>query len=64
MGLAMSFPQLILILVIVVAIIYPYTRIFGKAGFSPWLGLLICVPLVNIIMIWYLALAEWPAQRR
>jgi len=32
-------------------------------GYSPWLGLLILVPLVNLFFIYYLAFSEWPAQK-
>ena len=39
----------------------PYWRIFRKAGFEPLLSLLLFVPLVNLVMLYYLAFAEWPA---
>ena len=57
----MSVPQLLAIVLVVAVIIWPYWRIFGKAGFAPWLGLLMVVPLVNIIMTFFLAFAPWPA---
>lgn len=44
--------------------IIPYWKIFGKAGFSGALSLLMFVPLANIIILYYLAFAEWPALRR
>ena len=40
-----------------------YCKIFSKAGYSWALGLLILVPLVNIIVPFYLAFADWPAQK-
>lgn len=64
MSLAVSFSQLVVVAVILVVIVWPWTRIFGKAGYSPLLGLLIIVPLVNLGLIWYLALAEWPATKK
>ena len=39
-------------------------RIFGKAGYHWALGLLILVPIVNIIIPFYLAFADWPVQRQ
>jgi hypothetical protein len=51
-------------LVMCVAIIWAFCNIFGKAGFSKWMGLLMIVPLVNFIMILYLGFAEWPVHRR
>jgi hypothetical protein len=36
-------------------------RICRRAGFSQWLGLLIVVPLANILLLWFVAFSEWPA---
>ncbi len=64
----LGIPELILILVVacvvIVLLVVPYWRIFGKAGFSPALSLLMLVPLVNIVMLYYLAFAEWPIQKK
>ncbi len=59
--------EIMIILLVVVAafiliLLLPYWRIFGKAGFSPALSFLMIVPLVNIVMLYYLAFAEWPSQ--
>lgn len=51
------FPFLILIFIALVLI--PYWMIWKKAGFSPWLSLLMIVPLVNFIMLYVLAFSEW-----
>ncbi len=32
-----------------------------RAGLSGWIGALVGVPLLNIIVLWYLALVRWPA---
>jgi hypothetical protein len=60
--------ELVVILLVVVVvglafIVFPYWRIFKKAGFSPALSILMIVPLVNICMLYFLALAEWPALK-
>ncbi|MFY9746448.1 MAG: hypothetical protein WA891_19755 [Acidobacteriaceae bacterium] len=39
--------------------ILPFWFIFKKAGFSPWLSLLLFLPLVNLVMIYILAFSEW-----
>ena len=54
----------LLIVGIVALVVWPYSRIFRKAGFSPWLGLLMLVPGVNLFMIFFLAFADWPALKR
>jgi hypothetical protein len=46
------------LLIIPIAVI-PYWKIFGKAGFSPALSLLIIVPLANLIVLYYVAFADW-----
>jgi uncharacterized membrane protein YhaH (DUF805 family) len=38
-------------------------KIFSKAGYSWALGLLILIPIVNIIMAFYLAFADWPVNK-
>jgi len=43
-----------------VVLIWPYWRIFAKAGFPGWYALSALVPLVNLIVFLYLAFAEWP----
>jgi hypothetical protein len=37
----------------------PFWTIFKKAGFSPWLSLLMFFPLINLITIWVVAFSEW-----
>jgi uncharacterized membrane protein YhaH (DUF805 family) len=49
----------ILILVALAVILPPYWMIFKKAGFSPWLCLLMILPLVNIITLWVIAFTTW-----
>ena len=46
-------------------VILPFWMIWKKAGFSPWLSILMMVPLVGVIMLYVLAFSEWkvvPAQ--
>ena len=38
-------------------------KIFSKAGYSWALGLLMLIPLINIIMAFFLAFADWPVCR-
>jgi hypothetical protein len=59
---------MVILLVCVVAMIFvllvPYWKIFGKAGFPPALAFLMFLPLVNIVMLYYLAFSEWPSLRQ
>jgi len=52
------------ILVVTAAVIgWPYCRVLSRLGYSPWLGLLVFVPTVNVILLWLFAYARWPALR-
>jgi hypothetical protein len=53
---------MILGIVIVKALIC--CKIFAKAGYCWALGLLMFVPIANIIMAFVLAFGEWPIQRQ
>jgi hypothetical protein len=52
-----------LVLLIVAVKILVFCKIFSKAGYSWALGLLMLVPIANIIMLFVLAFAEWPIER-
>ena len=54
----------ILIALIVTAIvILIWCKLFSKAGYSWALGLLMLVPIANIIMPFVLAFSDWPIRR-
>jgi hypothetical protein len=40
-------------------VIVPYWMIFKKAGFSPWLALLMVIPMVKLVVIWAIAFTDW-----
>jgi len=46
-------------LITIVVLVIPYWMIWKKAGFSPWLSLLVVIPLVNLVMLYVLAFSEW-----
>jgi hypothetical protein len=51
--------HLLLIAVLAFVVFLPYWQIFKKAGFSPWLSLLMVIPLVNLCALYYLGFARW-----
>jgi len=58
--------ELIIIVVITAisfSVIWPATRICRRVGFPWWLGLLIVVPLGNVVLLWFVAFADWPLER-
>ena len=55
--------HMIILLVFALVFLIPIGQILRRAGFSPWLALLWCVPFVNIILLWVFAFAGWPRDR-
>ncbi|MFL5624015.1 MAG: hypothetical protein ACJ788_00275 [Ktedonobacteraceae bacterium] len=61
-GVTILVSLLIMVAGIVFAIII-YWKIFSKAGYSGALGLLMFVPIANIVVLCILAFGEWPIYR-
>lgn len=59
-GTSMWLPWPLMLLVYTALIIVPFWFIFRKAGYPPWLGLLMIVPVVNLAMLYFLAFSNWP----
>lgn len=51
-------------LVIVILVVIPVYRICKRAGYSGWLGLLILVPMVNLMLLYFIAFSDWPASKK
>ncbi len=56
----------IIVVYLLVALLYAicFVRIFEKAGYSGALGLLLLIPLINIIMLCVLAFNTWPIENK
>ena len=50
-----------LIITVITALLY--CKIFSKTGFCWALGLLMLVPIANIVMLFILAFTDWPIQK-
>ena len=46
-----------------IIVIIPVHRICSRVGLNPWLSLLMAIPLVNIIFVYFLAFSDWPIQK-
>jgi Zn-dependent protease with chaperone function len=46
-------------IIITIVVLIPYWFIFKKAGFSPFLALLMFLPIINIAMLYVLAFSRW-----
>ena len=59
-ALLMSMFMIFIFLVVTALMVFAYCKIFSKAGYSWALGLLMLVPIANIIMPFVLAFGDWP----
>ncbi len=55
--------EFIIAFLVMAFMVYLFWRICEKAGFPGALGLLMLVPIANLILVIYLAFADWPALR-
>jgi hypothetical protein len=59
---------LCLAVLIIALLIWAFVAIFGRilnrAGYSRWWLLTMVVPLLNLIMLWVFAFANWPTYER
>ena len=53
----------IIVFISIVIVILPYWKIYSKAGFSGWLSITMIIPLLNVVMLFYLAFADWPVLK-
>jgi hypothetical protein len=61
---SIGMPELIIVAALCLSLLtvaWPTCLICRRAGFSPWIGVVAIVPIANIVLLWFLALAKWPA---
>ena len=54
---------ILMYLIVAIIKVLIFCKIFSKAGYSWALGLLILIPIANIIMAFFLAFADWPIRK-
>lgn len=59
-----SFTELLMVLVLAGLYVIPLWRIAGKMGYPGALGVLACIPGINLVVAWILAFREWPVERK
>jgi len=50
-------------LIVTIIKVLLYCKVFSKAGYCWAFGLLVLVPIVNIVMPFILAFGDWPIQK-
>ena len=51
------------LIIYILLLVMPIARILGRLGFNQWFAALAVVPLVNVVLLWVLAYADWPRDR-
>jgi len=64
MAQTMMISTIIISLIGAIITVIIFWKIFSKAGYSGWLSLTQLIPLVNLIVLFYVAFAEWPIRRQ
>ena len=41
-----------------------FWKILGRMGYPPWLAIMASIPLVNLVLLYYVALSPWPREGR
>lgn len=50
-------------LVVAIVVVIPVWRICQRTGYPGWLGILILIPIVNLLFLYFLAFADWPVNK-
>lgn len=64
MGYAMGTGHWIWMLAIAALVVVPVWRICQRTGYPGWMGILILIPLANLVLLYFIAFAAWPAEKR
>ena len=50
-------------ILIAFVVVVPVWRICRRTGYPGWLGLLMLIPIVNLVLLYFIAFADWPANK-
>lgn len=59
-----GWPEIVIVVVLTVLLVMIPAKILAKAGYSPWLGLTLLIPVANFIAVIWFAFADWPVLRQ
>lgn len=53
-----------IVLIVSLLQLVAFWKILGRMGFPPWLAILAAVPVLNLVLLYYVALSPWPRDAR
>jgi steroid 5-alpha reductase family enzyme len=63
LGLVEIIMILVVPLILVLILVLPAWKVISKTGNSGALSLLLMIPLVNVVILFYLAYSKWPIEK-
>jgi hypothetical protein len=48
-----------LVLLLYWLVLWPFALIFSRAGHSKWLALVMIIPIINVVVLWWFAKTKW-----
>ncbi len=57
-------PELLTAFIVCGVFLVPSCHIARKAGYPAWYGLVMCIPGLNLLALWWFAFSQWPSHRR
>jgi hypothetical protein len=50
-------------LIFAIVVVIPVWRICQRTGYPGWLGILILIPIANLVLLYFIAFSNWTADR-
>lgn len=50
-------------LVVAMVVVIPVWRICQRTGYPGWMGMLMLISVVNLLLLYFIAFADWPADK-
>jgi hypothetical protein len=62
---SIGLPELLIILTVLAYpfLVFPFWKIFSKAGYPGIMGIAMLVPFLNVVMLFFLGFSDWPVLR-
>lgn len=62
MGMQFGGTGLLMMVIIAIALVFPFWKLLPRFGFPAWLAVFAIIPLGALILLWILALSDRPAK--
>lgn len=59
---SIGLPEL-LVLIVVAFLVVPFWKIFSKAGYPGIISILMLVPFLNLVLLFFLGFSDWPVLK-